>query len=41
MVNTYIASLVEYGLKTGLIEECDRIYITNAILEALGMFEYV
>ena len=41
MINTYIASLVQYGLNTGMIEECDKTYITNAILETLGMYEYV
>lgn len=41
MVNTYIASLVQYGLNTGMIEECDKTYITNRILETLGMYEYV
>ena len=40
MVNTYIASLVQYGLNTGMIEECDKTYITNALLEVLGMVEY-
>ena len=40
MVPTYIASLVQYGLNTGLIEACDKTYITNGILEALGMYEY-
>ena len=37
MVNAYIASLVQYGLDTGMIEMCDKTYITNQILEALGM----
>ncbi len=41
MINTYIASLVQYGLDTGMIEECDKTYITNAILETLEMYEYV
>ena len=40
MINTYIASLVQYGLQTGLIEECDKTYITNVILETLGLCEY-
>ena len=40
MINTYIASLVQYGLNTGMIEECDKTYITNGILETLGMYEY-
>ena len=41
MIHTYIASLVQYGLNTGMIEECDKTYITNQILETLGMHEYV
>ena len=41
MIHTYIASLTQYGLRTGLIEECDKTYVTNAILETLGMCEYV
>ena len=41
MIHTYIASLVRYGLNTGMIEECDKTYITNTILETLGMYEYV
>ena len=36
-VNTYIASLVQYGLNTGLIEECDTIYVTNQLLQAMKM----
>ena len=28
-VDTYIASLVQYGLDCELIEPCDRTYITN------------
>lgn len=40
MVHTYIASLVQYGIKTGMIEACDKIYIINQILETLGMYEY-
>ena len=39
MIHTYIASLVQYGLNTGLIEECDKTYVTNSILEKLGMVE--
>ena len=40
MVHTYIASLVQYGLNTGLIEACDKTYITNQLLETLGLYEY-
>lgn len=34
-VSTYISSLVQYGVNCGLIEECDRTYITNQLLQAL------
>lgn len=40
MINTKVAQLVNYGLKTGLIEEDDRICITNYILEALSLTDY-
>ena len=39
MIHTYIASLIQYGLNTGMIEECDKTFIANAILETLGMYE--
>lgn len=35
-----IARLVQYGIETGLIEEEDRIYTTNRILEVLGEESY-
>lgn len=40
MINTKIAQLVNYGLKTGLIEEDDKICITNKLLETLGLDDY-
>ena len=40
MVNTYLASLVRYGLDTGLIEPCDETYITNRLLEILQLDSY-
>lgn len=40
MINTYIAALAEYGLKTGLITADDRIFAVNSILAALGMDDY-
>lgn len=33
----YIASLVQYGLEKGLIDACDRTYIINGLLSALGL----
>ena len=36
-VSTYLSSLVQYGVNFGLIEECDRVYTTNQLLQALCM----
>ena len=35
MVQEAIAKLVQYGLATGLIEEADRLYTANRLLEML------
>ncbi len=40
MIYEAVKKLVQYGLNTGLIEERDRIYATNQILDVLGMDEY-
>lgn len=40
MINTYIAALAAYGLKTGLITTDDRIFAINSILAALGLDDY-
>ncbi len=40
MINTYIAALAAYGLKTGLITADDRIFVINSILAALGLDDY-
>ena len=40
MINTYIATLAEYGLETGLITADDRIFAVNSILAALGLDDY-
>lgn len=39
-INQTIKNLVEYGVKTGLLEEADRIYVTNQVLEKLHLEEY-
>ena len=39
-VNQAIKNLVEYGVKTGLLEESDRIYVTNQVLAKLQLEEY-
>jgi len=33
----YIASLVDYGVRTNLIEACDKTYITNQLLQVLEL----
>lgn len=40
MLNKYIKHLVEYGIKTGLSPECERIYTTNLLLEMYGESAY-
>ena len=40
MINESIKKLVTYGLETGLINESDRVYCTNRLLEALGLDDY-
>ena len=37
MIYSSIKKLINYGLETGLIEEEDRVWATNRILEALGL----
>ena len=39
-VNGYLTALVEYGLKTGLIQDCDRTYIVNQLLMTMGLDSY-
>ena len=39
MIQTEIRKLVEYGLKTGLLTEEDRIYTTNRLLELFELDE--
>ncbi|MCR5488295.1 MAG: UDP-glucose--hexose-1-phosphate uridylyltransferase [Lachnospiraceae bacterium] len=36
-VNQYVGQLVGYGLKTGLLEEADRVYATNRILSVMDL----
>ncbi len=40
MIFESIAKLINYGLDCGLIEQEDKIYATNRILEILGLDEY-
>ena len=41
MINTAIKQLVTYGLENNLINKRDINYITNKILEVLGLKEYI
>ena len=40
MINLKIAQLVNYGLSHSLIEQEDKVYITNQLLEALRLDDY-
>ena len=40
MINSAIKKLVNYGLNKGFFEENDKIYITNRLLETLGINDY-
>lgn len=40
MVDAAIKKLVAYAVRAGLIEECDRVYAANALLEVLKLDSY-
>lgn len=40
MIDHSIRQLVDYGVRTGLLEECDRAYAVNALLEVLKLDSY-
>lgn len=40
MINTYITEIVNYGIKNGLIDELDRVYSVNKLIELMGLDEY-
>ena len=40
MINKYITALVEYGLKTGLIQNNDRIFTINTLLDLFQKDDY-
>ena len=40
MINETVSKLVQYGVSTGLVANEDKIYVTNQILEALGLSEF-
>ena len=39
-VNGYISALAKYGIDRGLIEECDKTWAINQIIDALGLHAY-
>ena len=40
MINTYITELVNYGISEGLVDELDRVYVTNRLIGFFGLDEY-
>ena len=40
MINKYISELIEYGIRVGLIEECDRIWAQGALIDVLSLDDY-
>lgn len=40
MIDESIKKLVDYGIESGLIENADKVYVVNRILEALDLEEY-
>ena len=40
MVNGYIAALADYAVAKGLIEEADRPWAVNRLLETMGLSSY-
>ena len=40
MISELISELIQYGLDNGLIQEDDKVYTTNRLLEAFGVVEY-
>ncbi len=39
-IDLYISSLVQYGLNKGLFELCDKTFIINSLISALGLDSY-
>ncbi|MCR5328079.1 MAG: UDP-glucose--hexose-1-phosphate uridylyltransferase [Saccharofermentans sp.] len=40
MINTYITELVNYGIRNGLIDESDRVYSINKLIDLMELDEY-
>ena len=40
MIDQLISELVAYGLQNGLIEDADKVYVTNGLLELFQKQDY-
>lgn len=40
MINNAITRLIQYGINTGLVDPRDKTYVTNQVLEVLGLEEF-
>ena len=40
MIDHAVSKLITYALRTGLIEECETLWATNTILDALKLDSY-
>lgn len=40
-IYVYIKALIDYAVNCSLSPECDRVFLTNRVIEALGLTEYV
>ena len=40
MIDQLITELVAYGLQNGLIDDADKVYVTNGLLELLQRQDY-
>ena len=40
MIHNLIHELVEYGMRSGLIDAADKIYVTNRLLELFRLSDY-
>ena len=41
MLNESISKLIQYGIETGLLPECEKIYATNLLLDLFCEESYV
>jgi len=41
MINKSINQLLQYGLKTGLIEKEDKCYVANKIISLLNLSDFI